>query len=250
MSQTILNYFNPSLGKATSATVLLPDIGVKPPYSVLYLLHGYGDDHTIWQRRTSIERYVVGLPVIVVMPDASTSFYCDDPDGMKWETAIAHDLVDYIDTLFQTKAERKGRFVAGLSMGGYGAAKLALKFPERFCSAVSHSGAVEFAHHRENSRYAERGLKLHTQFVSEHPEGGSEDLYALAKKLSLEVRPALRIDCGTEDFLIEENRNFHAYLDEINYAHEYEEFPGAHTWDYWDVHVQDAIAFHRKVDGW
>ena len=82
--------------------------------------------------------------------------------------------------------------------------------------------------------------------MGEKPTGGENDPLALAAKLKPEERPALRIDCGVDDFLLESNREFHAYLNEIGYTHEYEEFSGAHTWDYWDLHVQEAIAFHCK----
>ena len=86
------------------------------------------------------------LPFIVVMPDSGRGFYSDAQVGMAWETAIVGDLVSFIDTRFQTNATREGRCIGGLSMGGYGAVKLALKYPHIFSSAVSHSGAVTFGH--------------------------------------------------------------------------------------------------------
>ncbi len=250
MANLTLNYFNPSLGKATSANVLLPDPGIPGPYAVFYLLHGFSDDHTVWQRRTSLERYVAGLPVIVVMPDGGLSFYCDDPDGMKWETAIAVDLVKYVDTLFQTRADRTGRCIGGLSMGGYGAVKLALKHPETFASATSHSGAMGFAHSSWERYASVIRINQFKHLYEKSVAGGAEDLFALAEKLDPTLRPSLRIDCGTEDFLLEDNRNYTAHLKSIGYAHEYEEFPGSHEWGYWDTHVQRAIAFHRNLGGW
>lgn len=239
-----IKYFSKAIQKATAATVILPEGDFKPPFFTFYLLHGLSDDHTIWQRRTSIERYVHDLPLIVVMPDSGRGFYCDAQVGMAWETAIVGDLVSYIDTVFQTNATREGRCIGGLSMGGYGAVKLALKHPHLFSSAVSHSGAVTFGHYPFQSE--DPWQKEFRLIVGENPTGGENDPLALAKKLKPEDRPALRIDCGVDDFLLEQNREFHAYLNQIGYDHEYEEFPGAHTWEYWDVHVQEAIAFHRK----
>src|SRR5579859_3914593 len=129
-----LKFFSKSLNKATAADVLLPECDSSGPFAVMYLLHGLSDDHTIWQRRTSIERYVADLPLIVVMPDGGRGFYTDAQEGAAYETAIVRDLVDYIDRMFPTMADRSGRCVGGLSMGGYGAIKLALKYPDLFCS--------------------------------------------------------------------------------------------------------------------
>lgn len=81
------------------------------------------------------------------------------------------------------------------------------------------------------------------------PRGGPDDLFALAERIDHRLLPALRIDCGAEDFLLDHTRAFHAHLDELGIPHEYEEFPGGHTWDYWDRHVQEALAFHAGVLG-
>lgn len=241
-----LRYFSNALGKQTAANVILPETGTGP-FPVFYLLHGLSDDYSIWLRRTSIERYVDGLPLIVVMPDGGRGFYLDAAEGFAYGTALGTELVDRIDRTFPTKAERGGRCIGGLSMGGYGALRLALSHPDRFCSAVSHSGAVAFGHKAQNwddSRAAE-----FKRLLGPDPVGGTNDLFALTEKIDRTLLPALRIDCGVDDFLIEDNRAFHAHLESIGVAHEYAEFPGAHNWPYWDIHVQEAIAFHRKALG-
>lgn len=248
-----LKYFSPSLKKQTAANVILPEEQTGP-FPVLYLLHGLSDDHTIWHRRTSIERYVENLPLIVVMPDTGRGWYTDALEGPAHETAIVQDLINYVDTIFPTRRDRAGRCVAGLSMGGYGAVKLALKHPHKFCAALSHSGAlgvghfpilVDQAQNEDQRAWCKEAIRI----FGENPVDGPNDLYALAKAASVDVRPALRIDCGTDDFLIEQNRSFHTYLSEIGYPHEYAEFPGSHTWDYWDVHVQEAIRFFLPILG-
>src|SRR5579871_2473107 len=109
-----LKYFSKALNKAMAADIILPEGPHEGPYATLYLLHGYSDDHTIWQRRTSIERYVQDLPLIVVMPDGGHSFYCDAVEGLPWETAIVRDLIGYVDRMFHTRTERGGRCLAGL----------------------------------------------------------------------------------------------------------------------------------------
>ena len=235
------HYSSQALGKQTAAYVLLPETG-EGPFPVLYLLHGLSDNHTIWLRRTSIERYVANLGVIVVMPDGGRGFYTDAAEGYAYGKAIGEELVARIDKTFPTQASREGRVIAGLSMGGYGALRLALAYPETFRAAHSLSGAMGFGHKDPNPD--DSRMPEFQRIVGKDYKGSAHDLYALAKKnQSAGTLPALRIDCGTEDFLIEDNRAFTQFLTANKIPHEYEEFPGAHTWDYWDIHIQDALAF-------
>ncbi len=241
------HYYSPALGRQTAANVLLPEVGT-PPYPVMYLLHGLSDDYTVWSRRSNVERHVGNVPLIVVMPDGGRGFYSDAVAGDQFLTAIAVELVDRIDRTFPTEANRENRCVTGLSMGGYGALKFALAHPDRFSSAVSMSGALGWGH----SDAGRDGQPLSPEWqrlLGPDPIGGPNDLYALIEKLDPTLRPAMRIDCGIDDGLIEDNRKFHAHLDMLNVPHEYVEYPGAHTWDYWDEHIQDAVAFHKKALG-
>jgi len=242
-----LKYFSRSLGKAMAANIILPENNMAGPYPVFYLLHGLSDDHTIWARRTSIERYVQDLPLIVVMPDGGRSFYCDMAEGGAYESSIVKDLIGFVDATFHTRHNREGRVLGGLSMGGYGAAKLALKFPDLFCAAVSHSGALAFGHYPPESEKDPKRRSEWERVLGKNPVGSDNDLFALASKVPADKRPALRIDCGKDDFLIEHNRTYHKHLDTLGFKHEYAEYPGAHTWAYWDTHVQEAIAFHAKI---
>lgn len=241
-----LHYRSEALVKHTAAGVILPEDGsLQPPFPVMYLLHGLSDDYTIWQRRTSIERYLDGLPLIVVMPDGGRGFYTDAAEGFAYERAIVDDLIPLVDRFFPTRAERSGRCIGGLSMGGYGAIRLALRRPDLFCSAVSHSGAVHFGHRpvpSDDPRSAE-----FRRILGDSPEGGPNDLFALAEAVGPDRVPALRLDCGTDDFLIDDNRAFHERLLQLGIPHEYEEFPGIHEWAYWDQRVQEAIRFHLRA---
>ena len=242
-----LKLFSAALQKHTAINVILPQSDIPGPYPVFYLLHGLSDDHTRWMRQTSIERYVDNLPLIVVMPDGERNWYCDSIEGPAFETSLIHDIIGYVDHIFPTNKTRAGRAIGGLSMGGYGAMKLALKFPEMFCSATSHSGAIGFGSRVFNPKPENKFEVEMARIMGMNPVGGPNDAYALAEKASkLEEgkRPALRIDCGTEDFLLQDNRKFTAHLDKLGYKHEYQEFPGAHEWKYWDAHVQEAVKFH------
>lgn len=241
MSFLELRYFSQALQKHTTANVILPEVG-EPPYPTLYLLHGLSDDHTAWARNTSIERYVSNLPLIVVMPDGGRGFYLDAAQGFKFATAIGTELPERIERTFPALRSREGRALAGLSMGGYGAAYLALSRPERFCAAASLSGAVSFGHTltgRDGKPQSDEFLRiLGTDYV-----GGSSDLWHLATAVPPETLPALYFNCGTEDFLFENNRDFHTHLTAKNVPHEYAEHPGEHNWAYWDEHIQGALRF-------
>lgn len=222
---------NTVLEKMTSFVAIVPDD--KPgPFPVLYLLHGLSDDHTAWSRRTSLERYVQDLPLIVVMPNGERGFYTDAKNKPKsaFETNLVKDIVGFVDRTFRTIPTREGRVAAGLSMGGYGALKLALKYPDLFCAAASHSGAVDFAR-RDFAQGDDWGWEWRL-ILGDTPADGLDDLFALAPGLDLANLPALRIDCGTDDFLIEPNRAFTAHLTALGLPHEYQEHPGGHDWEY------------------
>jgi S-formylglutathione hydrolase FrmB len=231
------DYFSRVLSLQTSAAILAPDDPALGPFHVMFLLHGYSDNHKTWMRRTSIERYVEGLPLIVVMPETGHGFYLDVEDGLAYGAAIGEELPRLIEGWLPTKGPW---CVTGLSMGGYGAFRLALANPTRFASAASHSGALMAGTRRNPALHS-----VERQF-GPSPAGTPKDLVFLAERLKKEERPALRMDCGDEDFLLEDTREFHQRLTRMNYAHRYHEHVGDHNWAYWDSHVQESIAFHRE----
>jgi len=152
MALLTCHFFSEALGVSTAATVLLPEsargqIGmggadVEGPPPVLYLLHGLSDDETIWTRRTSIERYVAERGLAVVMPRGGRSMYADEVHGGGYWTFLTQELPRAVQQFFRVSDRREDTFVAGLSMGGYGAFKWALREPWRFAAAASLSGAL------------------------------------------------------------------------------------------------------------
>lgn len=248
-----LHWRSDVLDKQTSTHVLLPRVG-RPPFACLYLLHGIGGDATNWMRHSRIEWYVRDLPLLVVMPDAYRSFATDHEQGPAYARHLGGELVSFIDRTFQTRPERAARAIGGLSMGGYGALRLGLGFADCFCSVHSHSGALarsnaDFSHeaeeagrHRDKSREFLAELR---RIFGPRPAGTGHDLLRLAREAQAAGRlPRLRLDCGTEDFLLDDNREFHRLLAEAGVPHEYHELPGAHDWDYWDREIQPALRFH------
>jgi len=241
MALLSVSFSGESLPKACGMNVVIPE-GIDGPFPVLYLLHGLTDDYTMWQRRTSVERYADAAGLMIVMPDGHRSFYCNDPRpwGYAYEDHIVKDVVGFVDKTFPTIADRSGRAIGGLSMGGYGSMMLALRHADIFSAVSSHSSAFYFAH-----QALDRVVGI-DDFAAALP-AGEYDVFSLAERLKASGDAlAIRIDCGTEDGLIESNREFHTHLDALGIAHEYVEHPGEHNWAYWDEHVQETIAFVAK----
>jgi putative tributyrin esterase len=235
-----MHWFSETLRKRVAMNVILPRTG-EGPFPVYYLLHGLSDDYTAWQRNTRIEWYVREMPLIVVMPDGFRGFYTDNEQGPAYAQYIGEELVGFIERTFPAKKSRDGRFIGGLSMGGYGALRIGLGYPDRFASINSHSGAVlNSVEVRANLDAAEQG-----RIFGDFKRGSAHDLIWLAEQAKTAGRlPRMLIDCGTEDFLLDANRRYHAELLRLGVAHEYVEYPGAHDWDYWDLHVRTALRFH------
>lgn len=241
-----------TLGLHTSMDIILPlkkwQAG-KPPDSAghptLYLLHGLSDDHTIWQRLTSIERHVEGLDIAVVMPEVHRSFYADMAIGFKYWTFISEEVPYVARSLFHLSAEREDNFVAGLSMGGYGAFKLALSHPERFAAAASLSGALDMANNVLNPdpEWQEEMLRIFGDPASVKNSGN--DLFALARKLARSKGPKPRLYqwCGRQDFLIKNNVRFAKHAFKLGLDLRYLESDGTHEWKYWDEQIQEVLAW-------
>lgn len=243
-----LNFFSRVLGKQTQLLALMPDDEKTPKggYPVLYLLHGLSDDHTIWQRRTRLEMYLVGHPLIVVMPNGDRGFYTDHNEGPRYGTYLGEEIPSLIDRTLPTRKTREGRAIGGLSMGGYGALRTALAYPDTFVSAHSHSGAVMAGTMRWDKPHDRLDHREFQRIFGANPTGSHHDLLHLAKSCPKKKLPALRLDCGTEDFLLNDNRTFHQKLTQLKIPHAYTEHPGEHHWDYWDLHIRSALAFHAE----
>jgi len=254
-------FFSETLGISSSMNVIIPQqssgkqIGLKevqakslPP--VLYLLHGFSDNHTIWMRRTSIERYASEAGLAVIMPAVNLSYYADMKTGEKYWSFISEELPEIVHSLFKLSTEREDTFIAGLSMGGYGSFKMAFTYPERFAAAASFSGALDI-HSLYQSSEDEKIEKLRNSFGSIEDVNNSEnDLYYLATKLANRHRRSSKVQipnlyqcCGTADFLYNDNINFRDFLRAKKFGLLYEEVFGQdHNWGFWDKSIERFIS--------
>ncbi len=255
MAWATLRWKSELLGKRTQAEVLLPPVG-RPPFATLYLLHGLGDDATMWMRHSRIEYYARELPLVIVMPDGYRGFYTDNNEGPAYARHIGEELPAFIERHFQVKTGRRSRAIGGLSMGGYGALRVGLAYPEMYASINSHSGALGWGGEGERgdmvkmakARNWDDGFSAEMRRIfGDSALGSPHDILELARRArAAQTLPKLLLDCGTEDYLLADNRGYHAALEQENIPHTYREYSGAHTWDYWDEHVRDALAFHAE----
>ena len=236
------DFYSETLQVAAAMDVILPQKPrFKGKFQTLFLLHGLSDDHTVWQRRTSIERYVEGLDLAVVMPAVNRSFYANMASGPRYWDFISQEVPAVARGFFPLSDRRRDNFVAGLSMGGYGAFKLALTLPRRFAAAASLSGALDMARRIEGM---DDGMKRELKHIFGRPVKGTDnDLLHLATRLrrGRAPRPRLFQCCGTEDFLYEHNRSFRDHAASIGLPVEYREGPGAHEWGFWDAYIQQVL---------
>ncbi len=234
-----------SLKKAEEVYTIMPE-GTNGKVPVLYLLHGLSDDNSIWMRRTSLERYVQEMHLAVVMPNAGRSFYTDMQVGGKYGTYISEELPAKISSMFKISNKKEDTFIAGLSMGGYGAFKAALLHPDNYCFAASLSGVMDIADAARNSaaKDEERKRELESIFGSQDTlPGSNHDLfYLLEKNINDGINtPFLYQCCGTEDHLYSGNVKFRNFAIEKGAKLEYEEGPGTHNWAFWDVWIQKVL---------
>jgi putative tributyrin esterase len=232
---------------ATTMSVVLPQqsetqIGltgaapVADGFPVLYLLHGMSDDHSAWHRYTSLERYAAERGVAVVMPAVGRSFYADEAHGHRYWTFLSEELPHVVSSFFNVSERRENTFVAGLSMGGYGAMRWALRQPERFAAAASMSGALDVVALARLSERAELSDR-----IFDGPPGPDDDLLALLARADPTGLPALYVGCGTEDHLLEGNERFVDAARSRGIDVEVRLRPGEHEWGFWDTEIQTVL---------
>ncbi|MBQ5747092.1 MAG: esterase family protein [Clostridia bacterium] len=244
-----MKFYSEELKKQTMVNVILPDARRRKegaPIKTLYLLHGLSDNHSAWRNNSNIEKYVHEYGVAVVMPDVGRFWYTDTVFGENYFTYLTKELPRACKMYFGLSDRREDNFIAGLSMGGYGAVKAALWCPESYAGCVSLSGSLDIT--RKNRPCDLPLWKAIFNPNMESPlelEGTKYDLFHVArenKKNGL-VFPKIFLWCGTEDSLITPNRDFSALLDELCVEHVFRESEGDHSWKWWDLHIRDGIEF-------
>lgn len=246
-----IRYFSQAMhGLEVSVDVLVPE-GTVPEHGhrILWLLHGMSDDETMWQRRTSIERYADLHKIAVVMPAVQLSCYSDMTHGFPYYTYLTEELPQVMRSLLPLSARREDQYIAGLSMGGEGAFKIGLSKPEQY-AAIGCLSAGAFNHPWTETYQTEDpfSYRMYLCHDGKTLDGIPEDCFGNAEKILSEGKPVPRIyhAIGSGDFLLESahaTRSFFESLDGNPFGYFYEEHPGAHTWEFWDSHIIRFLDF-------
>lgn len=243
-----MHFKSPTLVMQTNVTVVLPESEqlftsrTNTKLKTLYLLHGLSNDSSIYTRFTNIERYASNRNVAVVMPSVDHSFYADMKYGHNYFSFVQKELRTFMLNVLPLSDKREDNFVAGHSMGGYGAFKLALTNPELFSAAASLSGAMDINRFLQDGVF--NGFNAKPIFGEVDSLKDTEhDLYKLLKDRQSEqaVLPKLLQMCGTEDYLYEDNVNFKNYALSLKTDLDYREGPGDHNWEYWEYAIKEVM---------
>lgn len=254
-------FYSEALQMDTGINVILPEsrqgIGMEgeekypASYPVMWLLHGRSDDHTIWMRRTSIERYAAPLGLAVVMPDGGYSRYLNMAHGQRYYDFIAEELPDICRRIFpQISRKREDNYIAGLSMGGGGAAYIGLKNPDKYShiGILSTGGAIPV---EQLWRDTKKDMKFNVEIygVEDTAEltGGEYDLLELIKDVSKKDVPLPHVfhAMGTEDNRYVAAGPIRETFESLKgnpFRYEFHEGPGAHEWGFWDRWIKEFLA--------
>lgn len=222
--------------------LIFPDLynEIEDTFPVVYLLHGLFGERTNWIEFTKAAEYADKTNLILAAHDGNDSWYVGEH-----ERYFTEELVPFVDTTYRTKTGREHRGIAGISMGGYGALKTALKRPDLFSFAASMSGAFDGPRQRVDRPGTDwdiMGASLIAAFGTGYKAIRAEnDIFELAEKAAGTELPKIYFDCGTADQFIAVNRRLKSEFERHGVAAEYKEFPGAHDWEYWDTRLNAVL---------
>ncbi|MDP3450819.1 MAG: alpha/beta hydrolase-fold protein, partial [Anaerolineaceae bacterium] len=245
MAIMTLDFYSRELKMSTLLTLVVPDsirIDSQPvsQRKCLTLLHGLSDDATSCLRLSKVELYAMETGIVVVMPSAGRSMYCDGINGQNYFSHIANEIPEYLELVMGLSRKKENNSIAGISMGGMGAARIALTFPERFSAVGLFSGLLD--------------LKMMLAFVTEEQKQEFPFLLEALKDidttplnpinlLDKEKQQGLKIlvRCGKQDNLFTMSQAFYAKASALGLDVTGQFEDGGHEWRLWDRYIEDFI---------
>lgn len=248
------HFYSKYLAHDTEISVVLPELWSGIPegdYPVMYLLHGRGDDATSWVRRSSIEEYACEHRTAVVMPSAECSFYLDGVFGKRYFSYMTGELPDLIKAWFPVTDDPAKTYIAGLSMGGYGALKIGLSYPERFSLIGVFSAGIRPDLIPDYEETETGNEILHEDIRNAFGDSRfreEDNLTALVLRRQEEGRKLPRIIHyeGKQDMLYSMNHAFRSFAEEQKLDYRYEEWDGFHDWKFWNRAIEKLF---QVIDG-
>ena len=250
MAQFTANFVSKAAGGTSSVTVILP-IGTRyedtikagEKFQTLWLLHGGGGNSTEWARMTGVERLAENHKLAVVMPEIGSNFYSNIPNGPQYFTYVTDELPSFLRKHFPLSDKREDNFVVGLSMGGFGAAKCAFNYPERYGAVglmstgpVNPIQLIKVASLNGNWEFPADDAWFDRLFGGKDkiPKGPNDIWYLLEQSVKQNKELPLIYDCcGTEDFYYPGFAAFKRFAKKLGLDVTFAEGPGHHSWDFW-----------------
>jgi S-formylglutathione hydrolase FrmB len=245
MAISTYNFYSKALGFKTRLSAYLPQPDsysknwavTTPPgkFPVMYLLHGYTMDEEEWVQLSTLGRYIENYPLVVVMPSVQRSVYADIGETHRYWTYLTEELPALVRTFFPVSDRREDTYVAGLSIGGYGALKLGLTFPERYSAAASISGVLNFAQEAQTQDWWVHDRRFNFGDQDKLTDG-PHDLFYLARRMAASPGAKTRLYAcsGSEDFVYPGNQEFKQLAEGLGLDFTFEVGPGDHSWDNFD----------------
>lgn len=258
MAMMQISFFSACMKREVTFSALLPidqpesqergGDAVKPLKS-LYLLHGYCGSHMDWISYSRIRELADRYRIAVFMPAGENRFYVDDEESdERMGEYVGRELVEFTRRMFPISYEREDTMIGGLSMGGYGAIRNGLRYAETFGRIIALSSALlpyKIAGIQPDYHNGIAGYGYYRKVFGDLDNvlGSDKDPEELVRRLKKEGQdiPSIYLACGTEDFLLDVNQLFQRFLEGEGVEHTYKEKPGAHTWDFWNDHIVDAL---------
>ncbi|MDO5483908.1 MAG: alpha/beta hydrolase family protein [Desulfovibrionaceae bacterium] len=236
-----MEYASKALQMITSFQVFLPDEGDLKDAKVVYLLHGLTDNCTGWTRYSSCERYARERGVALVIPEVQRSFYIDGVYGLNYFTFVSQELPAACHRMFGLSMEKEKSYVMGLSMGGYGALKCALIFPDRYAGCGSFSGVTDLKAFMHRQAVPMQPREFTALLGGDHKVAPENDIPLLAKNAV--SPPPIYLSCGEQDPHYPMNCAFAEILENSGHTYRFDHREGSHSWDFWDQSIQDCFGY-------
>ena len=254
-----VNFFSTALFRINSFHIVLPNdvpepmkmdnVHYKRDTKTLYLLHGFSGNNTDWMLGSLAQELAIKYNLAIVTPSGENSFYLDQKGtGRAFGKYTGEELVNYVRKTFGLSDKKEDTFIGGLSMGGFGAIHTGLMYPETFGGMFGLSSALivnkikgkKEGYSAEVADYDYYRVVFGDLDALDESENNPE--YLIKKRIENgEQIPRMYLACGTEDFLLNENREFHEFLNKNEIPHTYKESAGIHDWKFWNEYLEKAI---------
>jgi putative tributyrin esterase len=240
--------YSKALQMKTNITVVTPRdiLDVPKNGSVVYLLHGIFDNSYDWEQKAQLALLCDRYNLTFILPEVQRSFYIDMAYGLPYFTYISEELPQICSRLFNIPTDREHTYVMGLSMGGYGALKCALKKPEQYAGCAAFSAAADLtgvmkAAESSSSIIEQNEIKAILGMNYELFE--ENDLFRIAKACDQSrIKPRIFMTCGTEDFIYDMSVKFRECMKNLSFDFTYQEWSGVHEWYLWNKSLHLACA--------